>query len=334
MFGLFLISMLLAEAPHEGALNGVNFPASAGVYEQGAVITVSMHTLESLQDEQLQALLQFTGSCGRVVLVDISDSIEEIFHSEAACDGQYLRFVDSTDNLQASILKLENLPEPARATAAQLNTLLEASSTGALNIRHLVFFWSSFLLLTLFLILNHRTRLIGIAFSAAASLLVPLIWPPNAAHTMVAWAESEADDRIAAYFALERDTSFVSGKFTSSTKTDRGSFDLSPALGFAFHNNAIRICNFGSSIAMTTHVYWRKKIFAMPAIESGSDWIISDEAIVDDSELAAPELNLFAQRSQQHELTLLRTLPVAEVEGQGWLLQYVTPDQENRSCNH
>jgi len=333
MAGLVLISILLAQSA-SGTVAGVaDFPVAASGFDQNAVVTINASTLESLQDEQLRALLYFAGSCGRVLLVDVSPSIEEIFRNDAACDGRYLRTARSTDDLQARSLELKSMPGPPRITEIQLNSLAEAASKGKVNIQSLALFWFAYISLVLILTLSVRTRLIGLIFSIAATALIHIVWPPSTTRTLVAWAEAEAGDRVAAFFSLERETTYLSGQFTTELDRHRGSFDLNPSLGFEFHENAVEICNHGSGPSVISHVYWHGTIHNVPSIDPGTSWSTDDESKADEKNLGKPELALFARRSQQHELTLFRTLPVTGGSNQGWLLQYANPSQEIRSCD-
>ena len=332
MAALYLISMLLAEALAGTLVDPTAYPATAGEYERGAVVTINTTTLESLQDERLRALLQFAGSCGRILLVDVSPSIEAIIRSDAACDGRFVLSVTASDDLGTRSLELANLPDPERATDAELLSLLEKLDSGRLKLRHLILFWTGYWLIAVSLLLNSRTRIVGLGFSLAATLLVPLIWPPAVSRTLVAWAEVEADDRIAAFFSVEQDVSFHHGQFTSNLTRKRGSFDLNPTWGFSVHDNDVEVCNYGTGNSVSGHLFWRGKLFAIPEIPPGTSWSSGDGRALDTSAMSTPELTLYLKRSEQHELTFLRALPVSDSDGHGWLLQYAHPDQELPSC--
>ncbi len=332
MAGLLIISIVFAQASSGIALEPADYPTSASAYEQGAVVKIDTTTLDALHDGQLHALLQYARSCGRVLLLDVSPGIVEALRNDAACDGRYLSVATPADDANARSLELEELPDPARADSADLYALLDALSDDSLNVRNLALFWFAYLLLAGALLLNGRTRIAGLVFSAVTSLLVPVLWPSPDTHTFVAWAEAEEDDRVAAFFSIERDRADGQGGFLSSVTERRGSFGVSPGLGFSFDKQAIRICNLGDGKSKTSHVYWRGEVFAMPLLDSGESWESQGEPGLDSERLTTPELELFLQRSARHELTLLRELPVSDAEGHGWLLQYVTPEQDIRSC--
>lgn len=325
MAGLLVISLLLAQA--------TDFPTSAAAFDRGIIVTVDTPTLERLTDEQLRALMQFTGSCGRVILVSVSSTVEALFRDDAACDGQYLLSVQSPDELHRARSELEQLEDPARPSAAEINGLLTAIADKRFNLKNLIWFWAGYLLLALLLISNRRTRLPALGFSIVASLLVPIVWPPQSIRTSVAWAEAEADDRVIAFSLIEQKSTTRNGKYTSEIVSKTGSFDLNPSLGFSVGGEEVEICNQGKGVTGETHVQWQGNVFAVPALDPGASWASAHEPELIGDALRAPELSLFVKRSTGKPLTLLRSLPVSSEDDAAWLMQYVSTDQANPSCN-
>jgi hypothetical protein len=332
MAALFLISLLLAEVPAGNVIAPTDYPLTAGEYARGTVVTINSTTLESLQDEQLRALLQFAGSCGRILLVNVSPAIESIIRDDAACDGQFVLATATADDIGARSLELANLPDPARVVDAELLALVEKLDAGRLSLQRLALFWTGYLLIAVTLLLYSRTRLIGLGFSVAATLLVPTVWPPAQSRTLVAWAEVETDDRIAAFFSMEQERTFSHGQFASKVTKKRGSFDLNRTLGFSIRDDNVDVCNYGSGISVSGHIFWRGSLFVLPVIQQGKSWSSEDAEALDATAVSAPELRLFLKHSDEVELSFLRPLPVSDVNGHGWLLQYAGPDQKVPTC--
>lgn len=333
MAGLFVISLLLAQAGSGAAPDVAEFPSSAASLESGTIVTVDTPALERLTDTQLRALMQFAGSCGRVILLNVNSSIEALFRDDAACDGQYLLAIESLDDLHDATATLEQLDDPVRASEADINRLLTAIADDKFNLRNLIWFWTGYVLLALVLISGRRTRVSALGFGVIASLLVPVLWPAQSIRTSVAWAEAEADDRVIAFSLIEQISTKENGKYLSDRTRKIGSFDLNPSLGFSIGDAELEICNQGKGTTETTHIRWKGDVFTVPTLGPGASWNSTHGSILEQDALDTPELSLFVRRSKGLPLTLLRRLPVSDKNDHAWLMQYIPPDQASPSCD-
>jgi len=276
--------------------------------------------------------MQFSGSCGRVILVNVSSNIEALFRDDAACDGQYLVAIESSEDLHDATSKLEQLGEPVRPSDAEIKRLLTAIADQSFKLENLVWFWSGYLVLTLVLISNRLTRITALGFSVIASLLVPVLWPPMSIRTSVAWAEAEADDRVIAFALIEQTSTTRNGNYASEISRKTGSFDLNPSLKFSVGDAELEICNQGKGVTPATHAQWQGNVYAVPALNPGEGWTSAHQSKLVGDALKTPELSLFVKRSTGKPLTLLRQLPVTNQDDKAWLMQYISSDQSNPSC--
>jgi hypothetical protein len=308
-----------------GSVSAAEFPTDANDYDPATTVAMDKQTLATLDDKQLGALLEFAGSCGRVLLIGVTPEVQEIFLNRAACGARYLIAAATTDDLQALFRTLAELPEPDHASAAELEALLSSSAAFDLNLARLGLFWSAFLLILIALLLTARTRLAALGFCIATTLLVPAVWPAATTWTFVAWAEAASSDRVVAYHALERLRFYQDGKYSVEDTQSRGSFAVKPVLETAFNDGGITLCNRGTGVSATTHIYWHGDVYELPPMKAGGRWKSTSEQALDTDDANTPELALFRERSSKHELTTLRPLQIADRAGHAWLLQYDTP---------
>ena len=90
------------------------FSPGAEAYDSDEVVVVDKASLAELDDAQLRELLEFTGSCGRVLLVDVPIAIEEVFRNRAACGGRYLATIKTSGGASS--------PDQSRLEAAPTDT--------------------------------------------------------------------------------------------------------------------------------------------------------------------------------------------------------------------
>jgi len=315
-----------------GSVSAAEFPTDANDYDPATTVAMDKQTLATLDDAQLGALLEFTGSCGRVLLIGVTPEVQEIFRNRAACGGRYLVAAATTDDLQALFRTLSELPEPDRASAAELEALLGPAATIDLNLAQLGLFWIAFLVILIALLLRTATRLVALGFCVAATLLVFIVWPAATTRAFVAWAEAASSERVVAYHSLERLRFYRDGSYSVEDTRTRGSFAVTPVLETAFTDGGVTLCNRGAGVSATTHLYWRDNVFALPAMNAGAQWTSAGAQALDIDAANTPELALFRERSAKHELALLRPLQIANSAGRAWLLQYTTPQQGGDAC--
>ncbi len=315
-----------------GSVSAAEFPTDANDYDPATTVAMDKQTLATLDDNQLGALLEFGGSCGRVLLIGVTPEVQQIFRNRAACGARYLVAAATTDDLQALFRTLSELPEPDHASTAQLEALLGPSATIDLNLTQLYLFWIAFLVILIGLLLRTGTRLAALGFCIAATLLVSVVWPAATTRAFVAWAEASSSDRVVAYHALERLRFYRDGSYSVEDTQSRGSFAVKPVLETALTDGGVTLCNRGAGVSATTHVYWRGDVYELPSMNPGTRWTSAGAQALDVDNSNTPELALFRERSAKHELALLRPLQIANSAGQAWLLQYDTPQQGDDVC--
>jgi hypothetical protein len=315
-----------------GSVSAAEFPVSANDYDPATTVAMDKQTLATLDDNQLGALLEFAGSCGRVLLIGVKPEVQEIFRNRAACGARYLVAAATTDDLQALFRTLSELPEPDHASAAQLEALLGPSATIDLNLTQLCLFWIAFLVILIALLLRTATRLAALGFCIAATLLVSVVWPAATTRAFVAWAEASSSDRVVAYHSLERLRFYRDGSYSVEDTQSRGSFAINPVLKTAITDGGVTLCNRGAGVSATTHLYWHSDVYELPPIKPDSLWTSAGAQALDTDDANTPELALFRKRSAKHELALLRPLRIANSAGHAWLLQHDTPRQGDDAC--
>jgi hypothetical protein len=313
------------------------------------VVVVDTASLAELDDAQLRELLEFTGSCGRVVLVDVPVAIEEVFRNRAACGGRYLATsrlkaaptgaevsvgaasvgaAFSRDSITTLVEQLAELPPPDRATDQQLESLLDAGEATVQPSRFVIFV-AAYLLLLAVLLLNARTRTTALGFSLVATLAIHFIWPPASTRSFVAWAEAGLGEQVAAYRALEHYRTYRDGDYTREDTRTLGSFAVKSVLELAQKNGDVMLCNAGAGVSETTHVAWHGQLFAVKPLEPGETWTSNKARTI---ESGTPELAIFRDRAAGHDVALLRPLPISAAVGDAWLLRHGTPQEGATSC--
>jgi len=315
-----------------GSVSAAEFPTDANDYDPATTVSMDKQTLATLDDAELRALLEFVGSCGRVLLIGVTPEAQEIFRNRAACGARYLVAAATTDDLQALFRTLSELPEPDHVSAVQLEALLGPSATIDLNLAQLGLFWIAFLLVLVALLLKARTRLAALGFCIAATLLVSVVWPAATTRAFVAWAEASSSDRVVAYHSLERLRFYRDGSYSIEDTQSRGSFAIKPVLETVLTDGGVTLCNRGAGVSATTHLYWHGDVYALSPMDPGAQWTSAGAQALDADNSTTPELSLFRERSAKHGLALLRPLQIANSTGRAWLLQYATPQQGGDAC--
>ena len=255
-----------------GSVSAAEFPVDANDYDPATTVAMDKQTLTTLDDAQLGALLEFAGSCGRVLLIGVSPEVQQIFRNRAACGARYLITAATTDDLHALFRTLTELPEPDHASAAQLEALLGPSATIDLNLARLGLFWIAFLLILIALLFRARTRLAALGFCIAATLLVSVVWPAATTRAFVAWAEAAASDRVVAYHSLERLRLYRDGSYSVEDTHSRGSFAVKLVFETAITDDGVILCNRGAGLSATTHIFWRGDVYVLPPMNAGARW--------------------------------------------------------------
>jgi len=340
----------LLQLPRTEAIGGHALPHFAPAYRQISALAIDGAAIGALDEMQLRALLQFAGTCGRLLFIQASKAIEQVFRNRAACGGRFLGSVEGEGNVEAAFLEILEQPGASVASPEQLNRLLAHSPGGAVNLTALAVFWCGYLLVFAILTMRPRTRVAALGFSGIGTLLVLVIWPVATSRTYAAWAEASTLDRVARYSAVERYSApRVSthklpaagfGAFASSIRASDyslewhadyaqsklvwhasplshidqltyGSFTVDSRLRARLLEGAVRVCNAGSGESRGAYLQWQGDIYAVPPLAPGTAWTTAEGQLPEVDKPDRPALRLFANRSAGYALTLLQSLPVA-----------------------
>ena len=343
-----LATQLLLQAPDTESVSGETMPRFPAAYGQLTSLAIDGTTLAALDDEQLRSLLDYVGVCGRVMLIDVSGLVEQVFVNRAACDGRFLRIVDSAGDVEGKFLELIEQHVPALPSDKQMNRLLEESFRVSFDLTTLGIFWVGYLIVFVGLISQVRTRVAAYGFSIVGTMLVLVIWPSATTSAYVAWAETSSTGRVARYSGLERHSASRQGTyalpvdshgnhpekiagdtyslrwtanndqrnlvwhaspFEQIDKLTRGSFAVDPILRASITDNNASVCNRGSDVSPTTFLHWHGSIFAIPPLSPGSTWSSFNQTALDADAMKLPELQLLLDRSLSDRMTLLQLLP-------------------------
>lgn len=327
---LQIFGALLASSVTHGGIATEEFPHKIQDYDAASVVVIDAPSLAALSDAQLHALLDFSGSCGRVLLVDATETVQSLFRSRAACSARYLLTATSAEDLPALQRQLGQLPPADTASTTQLEQIVKASIGATIRPGRLAFFLAGYLLLMMALLARKQTRFAALGFSIIAAMLIHLLWPPASIRAIAAWAEAGIHEHVAAYEAIERTSTFRDGKYLRDDTRTRGSFASNPVLDVALSDDSVTVCNTGSGMGPVTHASWQGKVFQLPPLSPGESWRSANAIpVIAD----APELALLLDRTKAGELALIQPLPVSDSNGSGWLRRHGVPNQDRTSCD-
>ncbi len=344
-------TQLLLQVPDTESVSGTTLPRFPPAYSQISALAIGGRTLAALDDAQLRSLLEFVGSCGRLMLIDVSRSVEQIFVNRASCEGRFFKSIVSEDNAEAAYLELLEQRSLTLPSDEQLGGLISKTPDGAIDLTRLSFFWAGYLIVFSMLMIQARTRVAGLGFSIVSTLLVLVIWPAATSRAYVAWAEASSIDRVARYAALERysaarrgtfmlpadpfgtqpvritgsnysfqwnadpDQTFVvwdTSPFQQIDNLTRGSFTIDTKLRAVIRDNTVSVCNSGIGVSRQAFLHWQGHVFAIPSMTPGTTWSSAAHTALAADALISPELQLFLNRSSGHIMTLLQSLPVSD----------------------
>lgn len=343
-------TQLLHQVPDTEVVSGTVLPRFPPAYGQISALAIDAQALATLDDAQLRALLEFVGTCGRLMLIDVSAAVERAFVNRSSCESRFLRSVDSAGNAEAAFYELLEEPTQTLPSEQQLTRLLTKTSDGAFDFSRLGFFWVGYVVILVVLMMQVRTRIMTLPFSIVCTLLAVVIWPTSGSRAYVAWAEASSADHVARYTGLERHSAIRAGVVTETAdsfdsyptrivgnnyslrwdtdsdnrylvwdaspfqqiaKLTHGSFTVESPLQVGITDNTVYICNSGNGASRQAFLYWQETVFAIPSISPGSMWSSSGKIELDSGSRNSPELQLFLNRSFGNTITLLQPLPIS-----------------------
>lgn len=372
---LFVVGEQLTHDPTTGtaaiALSGSELPHMLQGYDSVFALAIDATALAELDDDQLRALLDYAGTCGRLLLLDISAAVQNIFASHAACSGDYLRTVKSSAGDTSEFEALIVLPDRSMPSAFQLQQLARSTlggSTGLINVAKLCF---AYLIVLTILLLGSRKPHAVLALAVTTTLLVILIWPREASHDFVAWAEAPFDDDVARYRGFEQHVANRYGSFSLTVERFRnqlanivgedysilwstndktasitwgakpfqelnrvstGSFAIEPHLGVLRRDNFITVCNDSEQASRRAYLSWSDSVFEVGPLDPGEIWTSEDKTAIEIEPGLDGSLTLLRHRARNHELAIVVPLKLSNSEGRAWLMRYGDAQVEEAAC--
>lgn len=341
---------LLLHEPDTEAIVDNSLPHFAPAYRNISALAIDGATLAALDAPQLRALLQYAGTCGRLLLIGASKQVEQVFLNRAACDGRFLGTVDSNADAAAAFLRIRQTAAAPLVSRADLGRLLANPPGGAVDLSALAVFWSGYLLIFVVLSLPARTRLAALGFSGVGTLMVLAIWPATASRTYAAWAEASTHERVARYSGMQRYSSprsdthnlplagfgayaarIEGGDYSIQWQAENaqssldwqaaafqqidlmtdGSFAIESRLRASSGNDVANVCNEGNGESRQAYLRWQENTYQLPPLLPGMRWSSADALPLEAEALEPAELRLFARRAAGHAVTFLQPLPVA-----------------------
>lgn len=343
----------LSHLPGTEAITAAELPHIPEAYRQISALAVDSAAMASLDEEQLRSLLEYVGSCGRVLLIDASVAVRKIFANRAACEGRFLILVDNEENAGNAFSLLTEQASFLLPAEQSLEPLLRKSSTDALNGTRLAFFLGAYLVILIVLLSRAQSRFAALGFSIIATVLVLVTWPVATSRNFVAWAEMASTEQVARYVGIERHsasrrgtvmlpgesfagyTSKISGEnyslhwgtateqrqivwnaapFQSLDRISQGSFPVNATLRLDLSGDSAGICNTGSSSTALMYLQWQGVLYEIPPMDAGTGWSSIGQDILDSDSGNRAELKLFLERSAIYPLTVLQSLPIPNAE--------------------
>lgn len=339
----------LSHLANTEAISATDLPHIPEAYQQISALAVDSEAMAALDEEQLRSLLEYVGSCGRVLLIDASAAVGQAFANRAACEGQFLILLGNEEdagNAFSLLIEYANFLLPPEQS---LERLLGESVIGAFNGTRLVFFLGGYLLILIVLLSKARSRFAAPAFSLVCTVLVLVIWPASISRNFMAWAEMASTEQVARYVGIERllaarrravtlasdsfdgYTSSITAEnhslrwglqtdqqeiiwnaapFQSLQRITYGSFAVNATLHLDSSGDSARICNAGIGSTTLMYLQWQGDIYEIPPLDAGTGWSSIGQAALNPDSGNRPELTLFLERSAKHALTVLQSLPI------------------------
>lgn len=343
-------------------------PRLSSSYDHIAALAIDQDALSRLDEPQLRAVLEYVGLCGRVLLIDPPEQVEQLMRQRSACGGRYL-VAAGADHDAGTLLGVLLSDSPNELPdALALSNLMPQHNP---EMRLVIIYLGGFLLIFITLTLMPRLRSTALGFSLLATALSGVLWTGGDRKTLVAWAEVADGDRVARYMSVERASSAGRGlrslymRSLSGPPTDisgdgftlhwgeaardryfdwdasllqemrvysKGSFPVEATLRAGAAAAGITVCNRGNGQTPAAFLRWHNANYRVPALAPGARWSPDDLAIVDDR--LAP-LRMMMRRSSHGGATLMYSLDVPDYDGaqSAWLVRTESLQVEASPCN-
>jgi len=343
----------LSHLPGAELVSAKGLPHLQAAYGQISALAVDSQALATLDEPQLRALLEYVGTCGRVLLIDASAAVSKAFTNRAACEGRFLGLPGNDANAEVAFISLLEQASFGLPAEQNLELLLGESSIDTFNWTRLAVFLLGYLTILALLSVRSRSRYATMGFSILSTILVLLIWPAGKSRDFVAWAEMASTEQVAHYIGLERqsttrrDSFQLSGAdfnpYASSTSTkdyalqwgvgpgqqsitwqakpfqrlrriSHGSFPVNATIQLELRGDRAGICNTGTGETKPMHLQWQGVVYEVPALQEKERWIVNGQEALNIDPGNQPELRLFLERSTEYALTVLQSLSIPGAE--------------------
>lgn len=349
------------------AVAASDLPRLASAYTNIRALVIDGLSLSQVDEQQLRALLEHIGVCGRTLLVDVTPAVRTMLTQRAGCGGHALLVSQPAAPLDGELAALLRQPVDAMPGTNALSMLLGGDSA---DLNLIALFLAGFIIVFVILSSIPRTRLVALGFCVLATGLAAMLWNSAPRESFVAWSEVDNGDRIARYAAIERLTASARGDrllqpqslgrspmeingesltlHWSAAAGERqmewnaslleeaqlvtaGSFPVEPNLRAAVDGDTATVCNQGTAKSPASWLRFQGSTYAVPALQPASSWSLVDVA---PETRRLPELRLLARRMQRHSLALLQPLRVPENGGtqRAWLMRVESDKAEASPC--
>ena len=346
-------SQLLAHVPNTISISSTALPHIPEAYSQVSALAVDRQAMAALDEDQLRSLLDYVGTCGRLLLIDVSDAVGQVFANRATCERQYLRFADDEESARGAFIELIEKSDSPLPSNRDLEALLVDSSADAFDLDRIILLWGGYLIILILLLTRTRAPLAALGFCVVSTVLVLMIWPAGTSRNFVAWAEMASSEKMARYIGVERHAAnrrgihllsrdsfngypiaVIDGDFyldwslsgdhqqiawtaTPFEQLDRvtqGSFPVDATVQLDLGSTSAGVCNIGRSATAPMYLHWQGDLYEIPSLDSGARWTNTAGVALSRDLRNRPELELFRARSSEHSIAILQSLPVPDAE--------------------
>jgi len=343
------------------ALSKSDLPQLLQSYESVFALAIDGNALAELNDNQLRALLDYAGSCGRLLLVDVATSAREIFAGRAACSGDYILAVNSPTDVATELQNLVDLTGRALPSSFQMQQLAKFTAGGNPSLATVSKFWLAYLIALLILLASSRKPAAIFGLAITATLLVVFIWPKEVSRNFVAWAEASFGDDVARYRSLERHVSYRQNQlslpvdryrnelanivgegyaiqwntidstasaewnakpFQEFMRLATGSFAIEPSLSVHPGNEVVTVCNDSEHSSQSAYLHWKDSIFEIGPLGPGATWTNADKPAINLEPDLDGSLALLRSRAREYELAILTPLLLNDDDSRAWLIRF------------
>jgi len=342
------------------AVAATRLPTRPRGYTEIEVLVIGRDALARLDERRLRTLLEYAGSCGRILLVDTPGDAEYVLSRRTGCGARFVMATDASGAAASLARMLASRPRPM-IDAASLRALLPEANG---EVRLMTLFLSGFLGVFLVLLALPVLRPAALGFCLLATVVAGMLWTGGHNDAFVAWAEVSGDDRIARYASLGAATATGRGSrqlpladfgrhplriigpghtleedagqirwsamlMASITVEAAGSFPVEPALRADIVDGTPRVCNRGQQDTGPAWLAVEDRVYKVPKLAPGESWQPAGQQA-----RAGALTRLLRQRADG--LAVLHTLSVPgdRAARQAWLMRREMPSKAVMTCAH